>query len=227
MIKTYIMCSRQFEDKAVFLQALESVSSYRRRKIELLRHESDKNRSLAAALALNAALKDYDLEERKMEYAAGEQGKPFFCDHPEIRFSLSHSGDYAICSIGTEEIGNDIEWVRGKKERVAERFFAAKELAWIQSAESLAEKDARIFRIWTMKESFLKVTGLGMSLPLKDFTILMENDKPTLYQQLNAETYHIKEYQIPSFCNEKTDYKISVCSTDQSFSPKIDVVGLS
>lgn len=226
MTKTYIMCSRQFEDKAVFAQALGSVSSYRQRKIELIRHESDKKRSLAAALALNAALKDYDLEEKKMEYVAGEQGKPFFRDHPEIHFSLSHSGDYAICSIGTKEIGNDIEWVRGRKERVAERFFAAQELAWIQNAGSAAEKDARFFRIWTMKESFLKVTGLGMSFPLKDFAIIMENDEPSLRQQLNAETYHIKEFQLPSFYNEKTDYKISVCSVDPSFSSKIDVVGL-
>ena len=227
MTKTYIMNSRQFEDKNMFSQALNLISPYRRQKIALLRHENDKNRSLAAALALNAALKNYALEERMMEYDVGEQGKPLLRYYPEINFSLSHSGDYAICSIGEEEIGNDIERVRSGKERVAEHFFAKEELSWIQNAESPEEKDARIFRIWTIKESFLKVTGLGMSLPLKAFTIIIENNvSVSVHQKVNDKTYHIKEYTMPGFYHESTDYKISVCSENADFSPQIEKVSL-
>lgn len=227
MTKTYIMNSRQFEDKNMFSQALDLISPYRRQKIALLRHENDKNRSLAASLALNAALKNYDLEERMMEYDVGEQGKPLLRYYPEIHFSISHSGDYAICSIGEEEIGSDIERVRPGKERVAEHFFAKEEFSWIQNAESSEEKDARIFRIWTIKESFLKVTGLGMSLPLKDFTIVIENDNSiSVHQQVNTKTYHIKEFTMPESFHETTDYKISICSETSGFSPQIETVSL-
>ncbi|MDE5597571.1 MAG: 4'-phosphopantetheinyl transferase superfamily protein, partial [Lachnospiraceae bacterium] len=227
-IKTYIMDVRQLESEGVFDKALQAVSPYRRQKIALLKHKKDKNRSLGAALSLNAALKAYDLEERSMEYDLEKQGKPVFRYYPEIHFSLSHSGDFAICSIGEEEIGNDIERVRSGKERVAERFFAKEELSWIQNTESSEEKDARIFRIWTIKESFLKVTGLGMSLPLKDFVIVIEKNNPiSVHQQINDKIYHIKEYTMPEFYHETTDYKISICCANPDFSPEIETVTLS
>ena len=38
-----------------------------------------------------------------------ENGKPSFRDHPEIHFSLSHSGDYVMCAISDSPIGCDIE----------------------------------------------------------------------------------------------------------------------
>ncbi|MCM1154755.1 MAG: 4'-phosphopantetheinyl transferase superfamily protein [Roseburia sp.] len=227
--KTYIMNSRQFEDEEAFAQALEVISPYRRQKIALLRHENDKNRSLAAALTLNAGLRNFALEERMMEYDVGPQGKPQLRYYPEIRFSLSHSGDYAICSIGEEEIGNDIEWVREGKERVAERFFAKEECAWIQNAASPEEKNERLFRIWTIKESFLKVTGLGMSLPLNAFTVTIENDgEISLCHQLNSKTYYIKEYTLPKPCTyyETIDYKIALCSESPSFALEPEVVSL-
>lgn len=172
--KTYIINVRRFEDEAVFCKALETVSPYRRQKIALLKNEKDKNRSLGAAAAFNAALKEYGLDERMMEYDIGKQGKPYLRYNPELYFSLSHSGDYAICSIGGKEVGNDIERVRSGREQVAKRFFAKEELDWIHRAESADEIESRIFRIWTMKESFLKVTGRGMSLPLNEFAVMVE-----------------------------------------------------
>ena len=99
MIRTYIMDVRQLESESAFDKAIQAVSPYRRQKIALLKHKKDKNRSLGAALSLNAALKAYELEERSMEYDLGKQGKPVFRYYPEIHFSLSHSGDFAICSI--------------------------------------------------------------------------------------------------------------------------------
>lgn len=220
MIKTYLINIRQLEDEALFHKMLESTSPYRRQKIALLKNENDKRRSLGAAIALDKALGGYGLEERAMEYELGSHGKPFLRYHPEIHFSLSHSKDYAICSIGSDDIGNDIEWVRGGKENVAKRFFAAEELAWIENAKDLKERDERMFRIWTMKESFLKVTGLGMSLSLKDFAVVMEeNGNIKLRQTIDEKVYHIKEYALPLIFNEQAEYKIAVCSPDPDFAP--------
>lgn len=222
MIQTYIMDVRQLENGNAFREALNIISPYRRQKIAILKHEKDKNRSLGAALLLDTALKTYGLEERSMEYNLEKQGKPVFRYYPEIHFSLSHSGNYAICSVGREEIGSDIEWVRSGKERLAQRFFAVEELAWIQRAVSDKEREERIFRIWTMKESFLKVTGVGMSLPLKDFTIMITDDgKISLKQHVDEKIYFIKEYAMPEHNIEDVDYKISICSESPDFTPDL------
>ena len=214
------MSTKQFQDESVYIKALDSISPYRRQKIAGLKNDNDKNRSLAAAIALNAALKEYGLEERTMEYELGKQGKPYFRNHPEIHFSISHSGDYAICSIGSHEIGNDIERVRSGKEKVAQRFFSKEELDWIYDAPN--DIDNRIFRIWTMKESFLKVTGHGMSLPLNEFAIVVaENGCIHIRQDINDKTYFIKEYIIPDDFKERDNYKISVCSEAMGLSEKL------
>lgn len=225
IIKTYIISIRQFEDEDVFNNALERISPFRRQKIALLKNVKDKNRSLGASVALNAALKDYGLEERAMKYDLGKQGKPYFCDNPEIHFSLSHSGDYAICSIGSHEIGNDIERVRSERERVAERYFASEELDWICMAQTVREREERIFRIWTMKESFLKVTGRGMSLPLNAFAVIVESDGGIqIRQDVNGTTYYAKEYAMPETLAGSDEYKISVCSEVGEFAPELMVV---
>lgn len=227
MIKTYIMDVRQLESESAFREALSRVSPYRRQKVAILKHKKDKNRSLGAALALGRALNDYGLEERSMEYDLGKQGKPVFRYYPEIHFSLSHSGDYAICSIGGEKVGSDIEWVRNGKERLAKRFFAEEELIWIRKAASIQEQEDRIFRIWTMKESFLKVTGIGMSLPLKDFTIVMEDGGAIfLRHHVNEKIYFMKEYAMQECIVEDTRYKISVCCESPDFTPDLTQVFL-
>lgn len=215
---------RQLQTEEVYKQALAFVSPYRRQKIALLKHQKDKNRSLGAALALHRALMEYGLEERMMEYNNGAQGKPYFRYHPEIFFSLSHSGDYAICSIGECEIGNDIETVKDGRLRVAERFFAEEENQWILQAKTTPEMEERMFRLWTMKESFLKVTGLGMSLALKDFTInINEENEIQIKQQIDEKQYFLKEYQIQPEEEEENDmrYKISVCSVSPLFAPEL------
>ncbi|MCM1087016.1 MAG: 4'-phosphopantetheinyl transferase superfamily protein [Muribaculaceae bacterium] len=225
MIRTYIIDVRQFEDEKLFERALGFVSPYRRQKITLLKHWKDKNRSLGAGIALHKALQDYGLEERIMEYDVGAQGKPYFRYYPDIHFSLSHSGHYAICSIGGVEVGNDIEWVRSGKERLAERFFAKEELAWIRRAGTIEEQAERMFRIWTMKESFLKVTGLGMSLPLDAFTISVEEDgSVSVRHNINNNSYFMKEYHMPDSLQENVRYRIAVCCEEADFASDLETI---
>lgn len=207
MIYTYYIDVTQYENETLFQETLQLLSPYRQQKIAILKHEKDKARSLGAGAALDHALETYGLKERSIEYEFGEWGKPFLKYHPNIYFSLSHSGDYAICSIGDRPMGNDIERIKPGRLKVADRFFAKEELDWMYAVQDEEEVTRRMFRIWTMKESFLKATGKGISLPLGDFSVLMdeENDKIRVKHTFNAKYYHMKEYdEIPG-------YRVAVC----------------
>lgn len=90
-------------------------------------------------------------------------------DHPgkgyrEVYFSVSHSGDYAVCALNDSPVGTDIEIVGKESRNIAERFFARDELEYITDTESF-------YHIWTLKESFMKVVGLGMRLPMDAFSV--------------------------------------------------------
>lgn len=217
MIYTYYIDVTQFGDEALFHEKLSLLSPYRQQKIAILKHDKDRNRSLGAGIALDHALQTYGLKEKSVEYEFGEWGKPVLKYHPNIHFSLSHSGDYAICSIGDKAMGNDVERVRPGRLKVADRFFAKEELEWMYAPGDEAEVTDRMFRIWTMKESFLKATGKGISLPLGDFSVLVDEEKNSIRVKhtFNAKYYYMKEYA------ELDGYRVAVCceeSRDAAYS---------
>ena len=217
MIYTYYINVTQFENEELFQEKLNLLSPYRQQKIALLKHEKDKSRSLGAGIALDHALETYGLRERGIEYEFGEWGKPSLKYQQSIHFSLSHSGDYAICSIGDKPMGNDIELIKPGRLKVADRFFAKEELEWLYEVQNEEEITERMFRIWTMKESFLKATGTGISLPLGDFAVVMNKDKEKIRVKhtFNAKYYHLKEY------SEIAGYRVAVCceeSRDAAYS---------
>lgn len=203
MIHTYYADIRCLENETLFREKVKQLSPYRQQKIAILRNDRDRNRSLGAGLLLDHGLAVYGLQERSVEYDIGQWGKPALKYHPEICFSLSHSGDYAICTIGDRPVGNDIEHVREGRLKVANRFFAEEELAWLYEAETEGERTGRMFRLWTMKESFLKVIGRGMSLSLKDFVIRMdeESGRARVRHSFDAKYYYMREYgEIDGYC---------------------------
>ena len=84
----------------------------------------------------------------------GEKGKPFFPDHQDRRFNLSHTGGVVLCALSDEgEVGVDAELVRPRRETLP---------AYVMSEAELAAFDgswAEFYRIWTLKEAYAKYLG--------------------------------------------------------------------
>ena len=147
-------------------ELLPLVSQDRRNTSLKYRFDDDKKRSLLAHILLSHAVMEagYDIAI-PVEPITDENGKPhLFHNNGEIHFSLSHSGQYAVCAIADSPIGVDIEQIRENRPEIAERFFNSAELKYINDAESF-------YRIWTLKEGYMKAVGLGMKLPLDSFIV--------------------------------------------------------
>jgi 4'-phosphopantetheinyl transferase len=107
-------------------------------------------------------------------FAAGPQGKPGIAPGlPPLSFSLAHTRGLVAIAVGAEEdgqLGLDAENAeRNVDLAVADRFFAPAEVRDLLSLPD-GERLRRFFTLWSLKESFLKATGLGMSLPLASFS---------------------------------------------------------
>lgn len=157
------------EDRELFERKLICISSERQAAIEKLRFEKDKRLSLGAGLLLNLALLRAGIDGREAVIVSGEHGKPYLKDYPGVFFNLSHSGSRAMCVISDREAGCDVERVTGKHLRVAEHCFTEEERRYI--IEKPGGEDERFFRLWTLKESYIKATGAGLSRPLNSFTV--------------------------------------------------------
>ncbi|MCR5576446.1 MAG: 4'-phosphopantetheinyl transferase superfamily protein [Oscillospiraceae bacterium] len=157
-------------DPERYAQALARVSPQRREQIASFRVEGAKRLSLGAALLLDRLLADAGLGPAG-GFAFGEQGKPYLPDRPGVHFSLSHSGEHVLCALADAEIGCDVESLRKVDLALAPRFFHPEEAAWLLSLLQREQK-AAFLRLWTLKESYIKALGLGLTLPLNEFRIL-------------------------------------------------------
>ncbi len=107
------------------------------------------------------------------QFRKGPFGKPepiLWSGEPAVCFNLSHTKGLAVvaASIG-REIGVDAEWIgRPAPLEIAETHFAPEELTQIYD-HMPKHRDETFFKLWTLKEAYMKATGKGIHLALNSF----------------------------------------------------------
>ncbi len=87
-----------------------------------------------------------------------------------LRFNVAHSGDWLVMAVGHNiEIGVDIEACDAKAPLDLANHYFAKCEALALSRLAGKEQHCRFFELWTLKESYMKARGLGLSLALDSF----------------------------------------------------------
>ena len=141
----------------------------------------DRKRSLGAGIIIRKILYENGLCEDCLKYS--ENGKPVA---DNVFFNISHGGDYVVGVASDCEIGCDIEKNGNAPLEVAERYFYLSELEYIRSA---ADKNRAFFTLWTLKESYMKMTGRGMSLPLDSFEVVPQGEGFILGRSVEKECF--------------------------------------
>ena len=109
-----------------------------------------------------------------------EHGKPYLVTLP-YHISLSHSFDYAAVMISKKSsVGIDIEQVKEKVERIANRFLLPKELDFIEQDNRIQQ----LYACWCAKEAVYKCYGQKEVSFMDD--ILLEPFTFTAPGQINA-----------------------------------------
>lgn len=195
------------KDQKAFEEKLGEMSTQRKAKILAYQSDADKRLSLGAGMLLDEILKKMGYREGNLEYFVNEQGKPYYKQLPEFHFSLSHSGHYAVATSSNREIGIDIEEKKQNKMRlkVANRFFHPEEYERLKNTKDRQEQTELFYRIWTMKESFVKAAGMGMNLAFESFCVLEAIEKGEI------STEQMGKVQVQSF-DKIEGYQLSVCS---------------
>ena len=85
------------------------------------------------------------------------------------------------------------------------------ELNRIYDLEKDSEQQEMFFRLWTLKESYMKATGLGIGLEPKSFGMVSRKDKVKVTPPVDEREFHFKEY----FLND--GYCYSCCSLSEMF----------
>ena len=83
------------------------------------------------------------------ETALSPAGKPFFPARPELHFSLSHTKGVVLAALSNGPVGADVERRREIPDVVRRRLLEAE------------HGDLELFEVWTLRESWFKLTGCG------------------------------------------------------------------
>ena len=111
----------------------------------------------------------------QLRYSYGPHGKPKILDF-SLQFSLSHSGQYILCAVSSQNVGADIQ--QKKKVNalgIAKRFFSPEEYLQLEQCGCETECQELFYRMWTRKEAYGKLTGDGVpSLLRQDVSQIMK-----------------------------------------------------
>lgn len=150
--------------------------------------ERDRILYATAHAFLRTLLPRYTASE--LAFVETHKGKPELADR-SIRFNLSHTRGLVLVGITqTADLGVDVERMDARDmEGVARRVYTEREIAaWQRDPEWFFDR-------WTLKESYIKARGFGMSLDLKAFGF--RDDEPRL--ECAPEFDDPAEWQFTSF----------------------------
>jgi 4'-phosphopantetheinyl transferase len=136
--------------------------------------ERDRRRYLLTRALVRCMLSRYSsVAPRDWTFTRNAYGRPRIANDaaPAIEFNVSHTGDLIVLAIaGDCRLGVDCESLaRGDCVSLAESYFAAPEVAALH-ALAPAGRQRRFLELWTLKESYIKARGMGLSIPLDEFS---------------------------------------------------------
>ena len=203
--KVYLALADESLPKSTWQRLYGEATPQRQAKADRLRFEKDKRLCLAAEGLLRLALKENGLQQYNL--LTQEGGKPYLEGNP-LYFNLSHSGSYVLCAVSSAPVGCDIEIAATPNLRMAQRFFCPEETQWIQNGQSSTLQADRFYRLWTLKESYVKAIGQGLQLPLNRFCFDLSRAVPTLQGQNH---WHFREYTLEG-------YRCAICAQTKQIS---------
>ena len=207
MIYTYAADLRNLKDPKRYPDLLTGLSENKVTEILGHRNSNDRILTLGTALLFKEILSRHNIsiDDSFPEMSKRSSGENIF-------FCFSNSKNMVICSFGSKETGCNIEKMDEMPKSLSMQYFSRKERKYL---ESFNEKDANFefYRLLTLKESFLNMSGDPRLKSIKNYEIIIDEDIE-LYKEGQLEECWFEEYTIPG-------YRISVCAKENDFSELI------
>jgi 4'-phosphopantetheinyl transferase len=225
-MKVYALSIETELSDTIFHLLLAYTSSEKHERILKYRKKLDAVRALLSDLLVRAAIiENLEIQNSNISFNYNKYGKPFLNNNQKFHFNVSHSGNWVVCAIDNNPIGIDIEKIDKIDLNISNHFFSNKESIYLMN-QPCEHRLSYFYDLWTLKESYIKALGCGLSLPLNSFSIKLKDSSILLETDKDLPQYFFKQYNID--CN----YKMSVCSFINAFPNSIffksidDILGI-
>jgi 4'-phosphopantetheinyl transferase len=165
------------ESTGVEAAGLALMSADERERHRRLVFERDRTRYLLTRMLARQALARYvGISPQRLQFRANSYGRPFLAEQPvsadgPVSFNLTHTDGLIVLALTRGlAIGVDAECVRRTVDPdLARSVFSPSEIASFAALPRELQR-RRFLDLWTLKESYIKARGMGLSLPLDRFS---------------------------------------------------------
>jgi len=196
MTAIYYTTCKKLSDQA-FEKAVLLLPAAMQQNLKKFRRWQDAHADLYGKLLLKEAISALGYNHDLGSLHKTKYGKPYFKDS-NFGFNISHSGNYILCVISTDEklnLGIDIEEI---KPIALESFI---DVFTDQEKKEIIHKN-NFYTFWTRKEAVAKADGRGLIIPFDTIDTL------GLCVGLNKTTYNLYEIHI----DDKYVIYLAACS---------------
>ncbi len=217
MIEVYAIKVPSTLDKGTYEQLLGCATPAKRTKIRRFICEEDRLSSLFADLLIRSIImKKTGLKNEEIDFGKNAFGKPFLMGRDDFHFNLSHSGVWVVAAVDSQPVGVDVEKISDIDLGIADSFFSEDEHKDLMGQNN---KQDYFFKLWSLKESYIKIIGKGLSQPLDSFTIRYVTEDHIKVTSEGEDLDHISftEYHIHN------EYKMFVCANHARFPSDVNM----
>jgi len=159
-------------------------------------------------------IRQKNIDNRDISFSDSEYGKPFLSDFPQFHFNLSHSGRWVVGAVDDRPVGIDVERIVPIDLDISKHYFSPDEHLDLVNQP---DPQTYFFTLWTLKESYIKIVGKGLSLPLDSFSIRFQGPADIRIKGGGDIIPGIFFAQYEIDCQ----YKMAVCACHQDFPPTV------
>jgi 4'-phosphopantetheinyl transferase len=149
-------------------------------RLERYRFERDRRQFLARRVLVRTVLSKYEsVAPAAWQFASNAHGRPSVLGVGQwLHFSLSNTRGLVVCAVANRlEVGVDVECLdRAAPLEIADWCLAPPEIEALLALPP-PERATRFFDYWTLKESYVKARGIGLSQPLDRLAFVLERGR--------------------------------------------------
>jgi 4'-phosphopantetheinyl transferase len=191
------------DDAALLREYRRLLSDDERDREHRFRFARDQHRFVVTRALVRVVLSKYApvVAPEEWQFKSNPYGKPEIANPigqaEGLSFNVTHARELIVVGVTRGiELGIDVEQVDGRRAMldIADHYFTADEAMHLR-AQPVALQARRFFEYWTLKESYVKARGMGLSISLDRFGFRLigehgirlwihpdENDQPASWQ---------------------------------------------
>ena len=184
-VHLWLIDTRDCLEKDRLFQGSGLLSEDEKRRWRQFRRAEKQHQFLAGRVALRCILAALlnQTSPREITFTTNAYGKPALCNTREhLQFNLSHSGNLVLIAVARDRAcGVDIQQMKNtrKADELARFYFHPAEYSTMKPQEDKATNLRQFYKLWVLKEAFIKAEGKGMAIPGDGFCFCdIESDNP-------------------------------------------------